>query len=131
MKDSNRLAHVIVPLQLRVEFPFGRDGGSMFHPAEEHDCRDCVPDARRDHAALDDALLLTVQHFIEVTGKCPRVPLEGYRPYRQLLQVVEGQYDEEVAVRRRRGDGRPGPLKQLGRWTGGVARWREARVLNR
>ncbi|KAI4086934.1 MAG: hypothetical protein LQ344_007160 [Seirophora lacunosa] len=131
MKDSNRLAHVIVPLQLRQEFPFGRDGGSMFHPADEHDCRDCVPDSRRDRAALDDALLLTVMHFIEVTGKCPRVPLEGYRTYRQLLEVVEGQYDEEVAGRRRRGAGGPGPLKQLGRWTGGVARWRAARVLNR
>ncbi|KAL8966335.1 MAG: hypothetical protein Q9197_006041 [Variospora fuerteventurae] len=145
MKESARLEHIIVELELKSEFPRRRrrnrdDGGSApqksaYHPDQEHDCRDCVPNGQRDLAALSDALMLTVEHFIEVTGKCPRVPLETRRTYRQLLDVVEDQYWEELAADRGRGgqarQRRRRKLKQLGKWTGGIARWRGAVVLNR
>ncbi|KAI4265706.1 MAG: hypothetical protein L6R35_007057 [Caloplaca aegaea] len=75
--------------------------------------------------------MLTVEHFIEVTGKCPRVPLETRRTYLKLLDVVKDQYWEELAADPGRGGQarqrrRMRKLKQLGKWTGGIARWRGA-----
>ncbi|KAL8752322.1 MAG: hypothetical protein Q9184_005772 [Pyrenodesmia sp. 2 TL-2023] len=117
-----------VRIKLGREFPAGADdkAKSLYHPDKEHDCRDCMPGGPEDLAALNDALLVTVAHFIRLTKKCPRLPLER-NTYRQLVAVIEEQLAHEFNVVRRR---RAPLLRQLGRWTGGIRRWRSAAVLN-
>ncbi|KAL8901526.1 MAG: hypothetical protein Q9207_005156 [Kuettlingeria erythrocarpa] len=117
-----------VSITLAPEFPAGSDGKakSRYHPDKEHDCRDCMPVGPDDIAALNDALLITVAHFMDLTKMCPRVPL-GRNTYRQFLRAIKLQLWQEFAIIRRR---RTPSLRSLGRWTGGISRWRSAAIVN-
>ncbi|KAL8926727.1 MAG: hypothetical protein Q9208_002801 [Pyrenodesmia sp. 3 TL-2023] len=128
MSQNPELRPSDVPVILGREFPAGADdkARSLYHPDKEHDCRDCMPGGLEDLAALNDALLITVAHFIKLTKKCPRLPL-GKNTYRQFVTAVENQLLFEFDIVRRR---RAPLLRQLGRWTGGIKRWRSAAVLN-
>lgn len=129
IKHSNKLDHVPVNFQLAEEFPKGPGGKarSFYHPDSGHDCRDCMPQGLEDLAALNDALLITVAHFIHSVGKCPRLPL-GKMTYNQFLAVIEEQYQGERTGRRQV---QHRLLPQIGCWTGGIGRWRSGVLLNR
>lgn len=128
MKTNDKLSHIIVEFVLADEFPRGRGdkAKSFYHPEKEHDCRDCMPQGLDDLAALNDALLITVAHFINLTGKCPRLPL-GRNTYRQVLSIIDQQLQNDHITGRLL---RHPPLRQIGRWTGGIARWRCGAIRN-
>lgn len=127
MNQSHALQTVAVRIGLVPEFAVGADGKakSFYHPDEEHDCRECRPQGLQDLAALNDALLITVTHFMELTGKCPRLPMRRMT-YRQFLAVIEEQLRNEPTGRRL---GQREPLRHIGKWTGGIARWRSGAVM--
>ncbi|KAI4177716.1 MAG: hypothetical protein LQ343_000179 [Gyalolechia ehrenbergii] len=127
MKTSHQLAQPpVIDFDLVEEFPSGGElARSAYHPAEEHDCRDCMPSDLADFAALNDAILITLMDFIEGTGMCPRVPLTKMA-YNDLYAVIKDQLMNQYA-----GTGNQRPrLRKLGRWTGGIRRWRSGPVLN-
>ena len=128
MKGSNRLTQPpVIEFALIEEFPVagGDKMKSAYHPDKEHDCRDCTPPDLIEQAALNDAMLITVLNFIELTGMCPRLPLRRMS-YHDLFGVVAEQLSRHYA-----GMGRLRPrLKKIGRWTGGIKRWRSGAVMD-
>ncbi|KAL8715650.1 MAG: hypothetical protein Q9225_006352 [Loekoesia sp. 1 TL-2023] len=127
MKQSHQLAQaLIIDFDLVDEFPSssGERARSAYHPEEEHDCRDCMPRNLDDLAALNDAILITAMDFIEGTGMCPRLPF-AKKTYNELYTVIVEQLRSLFAGTRRR---RP-RLRKIGRWTGGIKRWRSGAVV--
>ncbi|KAL8831037.1 MAG: hypothetical protein Q9170_005468 [Blastenia crenularia] len=126
MFQSRRTVNpVTVDFKLVNEFPSGSGprARSAYHPAEEHDCRDCLPRDLKDLAALNDAILITASDFIETTGICPRLPMEKLS-YNDLYAIIVAQFRSLYA-----NTGKPRPhLREIGRWTGGIQRWRSGAV---
>ncbi|KAL9595783.1 MAG: hypothetical protein Q9219_006237 [cf. Caloplaca sp. 3 TL-2023] len=135
MNQSHLLAQkLVMNMDLIDEYPLGVGGRarSAYHPDKEHDCRDCLPRAAtgnpdtdwKDQEALNDAILITVMHFFERTGGWPRVPLDGTTTYNGLYSAIVSQ--SRAVTRAARNE--PQPLRKIGRWTGGIQRWRSGRV---
>ncbi|KAL8940134.1 MAG: hypothetical protein Q9211_002408 [Gyalolechia sp. 1 TL-2023] len=127
IRRSNQLAQPpVIDFDLVEEFPSGDERArSAYHPAEEHDCRDCMARDLADLAALNDAILITLADFIEGTGMCPRLPLMRMT-YHALYAVIEDQLIDQYA-----GTGNQRPrLRKIGKWTGGIRRWRSGPVLH-
>lgn len=110
--------------ELVEEFPSGGERPrSAYHPAEEHDCRDCKPHDLAELASLNDAILITVENFMDEIHMCPRLPLTRMT-YNELWAVIREQFVHECT----RTEILPPPLRKIGRWTGGIQRWRSGRV---
>lgn len=123
--SHNQVDPQMVNFELVEEFPSGGERPrSTYHPDEEHDCRDCKPHDLAELAALNDAILMTVEHVVREIDMCPRLPLTRMT-YNQLYAVIRAQYVHECT---RNGD-EPKALRRIGKWTGGIQRWRSGRVL--